>query len=592
MQYLRQKSIVVSCFLVFFLTLLYMCLYIPNQYFDLHSFQDFDFINDATTLSFSTMAQDIFYPGLTLYRGEHAQGVRTRTILAFFLKEIHAFFGWDPFPYYFFKAIVLSSLCVVLFLLLWKSTASQFFSYCGVLFFLSLPSLFESFFFFYDFDILVEVFILLSFLLFCNYEFSNDTLNKSRFKYIVLLLVLTVLALKIKANALIIPIIIFIYLLFFLRKKFWKYCIYFFFAFLFINPLYPLYYDKGEELEILPTFSSSLLYHRLFLNNGWFYNNLDQTVPALFSVKESIVRTPNSVFGMFGFFFAWFCIGTGIFLLYRKRKELRNIILYFKCNNMFLNASIYLKYSLFFILWFFVVLFFYMFDVSKVPTYYGTDTRYLTIAIIPLLLLIFTVLSAAYREVKKIVQEIGTGTNRITVFQYVVQAFIVFFLLTFIFTCAINVAHSSLRIKGGFNVRDYTHVALFGILYEDYYKEDFGNFAEKNLFYREKDDALIPITYTNFDFLEFGGAFIRPFDELNITRYISNEGLDFVYTISIGKNITFETLNTTSLGIVNPCSIGFFEWGYCQLYEKKNHQPFIFYVSKVSLRKNNITSLQ
>ena len=570
-----------SAIIIFCLSLFSVLIYIPNLYFDTHGWQDYEFINDASSLPVNTLIQDIFFPGLDFFGGEHAQGVRSRIVQAFVLKTIHFLFGSEPFSYYFFKGITVAFAAVLIFLMLKKSTKSFLFSFLGVLFFISLPSLFASMLFMYDFDILTQCLVLLVFFLFLNYEHTTEhtasqkeTLQKKTlhpFVHHSAIIILTILALKTKVSAIIIPFVLFMYLSLFRRKRFTAYILYFIIAFLFSNPLYPLLYDEGNRrydegswLGFTPTFRAAYLYERLFLNKAWDYN-ADQTIPSIFSLKESITRVPNTVFGSFGFFFFWFSVLAGSLFLIKKRSSLKNEPSY--------------VFLLFFTLWFLSVLFFYQFNVSQNQVSWGTDLRFLTIAILPVLLFIFTFLHVIYREISFYKKQVSA-------------LFIVLLLFSLSISLSVNAMHSYIRLRGGYNARNFMGMQTFELLYQDYYHKPvpYPLFVENNAFYRAKLQELRNITFTNYDFLDFA-SYYRPLQKESIDRLLLTT--EKVYLISLGETTIISLIyqyNTTNatratvLGIVNPCTEGIFETQYCKLYQRKHNKPFIFYVVKI--RKN------
>lgn len=555
---------------IFLISILYATLYSDNLYFDMHGWQDFEFIKDSSEMNIKTMLQDLFFPGLDFLRGGHAQGVRTRIVEAFILKGIHAVFGWTPYPYFFIKGIILSLLSVVLFLHLFKSTQTTLFSFLGTAFFLSLPSLFASFFYLYDFDVLAQLFIAIVFLLFLKYELSAIRILKIRYYFAII--ILTLFALKTKASAVIIPTVIFLYIAFFSRERIKSYAVFFIMAFIFINPLYPLFLDKGSQLGIFPSFEATHLLKRLFLNNAWDYN-ANQTIPTIFSVKDSFVRMPNTVSALFGFFFWWLIIIVLIIFLYLKLQHFSRLVKTILYNETFnKTANNYYTSLILYTIWFLTVLFFYQFDVSKVP--FGTDMRFMTLAAIPLLLLVFTFLAYAHKQLQQ----------KITVFQKfrLKDVFVTIVTITLFLTILTNVAHTAIHLKGGYNTRNHANINLFRILYEDYYKDNVNpyNFAENNSFYKNRGKAIVMSTFTNYDFLNFGGI-DYPLEEQPILHFLTANPSKKAYTISLGRDITFHAFKRTLLGTVNPCTVGMFEWAYCLSYQQKNNLPFVFYVSKI-----------
>ena len=548
-----RKIMLTGSLFVFIISLLYATLFVDNLYFDTHGWQDFEFIHDASQLKVSTMINDLFFPGLDFLRGGHAQGVRTRIVEAFILKEINATFGWASFPYFFVKGIIISILSVVLFLHLFKSTQSLLFSSLGTAFFISLPPLWASFLYMYDFDVLAQLFIATVFLLFITHCFKKES-----YAYHAILIILTLLALKTKASSIIIPAVIFIYLALFSRERIKEYAAFFIIAFIFINPLYPLFQDKGNELGIFPAFDMTNLFQRLFLNKAWDYNS-DQTIPTIFSPKDSFVRMPNTVTALFGFFFWWFIIATGVVLLISKIEGIKKQ-----------------KSLLFYLLWLITVLFFYQFDVSKSP--FGTDMRYMTLAAIPALLFAFTLLAYTYKEIqhKKIFS--------LRLKNIFLTAVIIALFLT-VFT---NVAQTAVHLKGGYNSRNHANLQLFKLIYEDYYHEtvNFYQFAQNNTLYKKKDNTLIQSTFTNYDFLDFGGIDFG-LSEQKINDFFKKKANKKAYLVSLGKEVKLAEFKQTNMGIVNPCDAGIFEWAYCVSYQQKNNRPFVFYVSRQE-QKNSL----
>jgi len=576
---IRKKEIVITSILIFILSLLYGTTYAYGLYFDTHGWQDFEFIHDAAEMNLKTMIGDLFFPGLDFFRGAHAQGVRTRIVEAFVLKGIHAFFGWNPFPYFFIKVLFIAATSTIVFLFLYESTRSKFFAISGASFFISLPSVFSSLLFMYDFGIIAEFFIILSFFLFLKYEMQEEKLyltDRNGLLYLFILGIITLLGLKTKASALIIPAFLFLYLLLFMRKRIAFYTPYFIFAFLLINPFYPLFHDQGSELEILPKFRFAYVYERLILNNAWDYN-AEQTIPAIFSLKESIVRMPNTVTASFGLLLFWFLICCVLYLAYVKRNSAKNIFQYTTNKNIFMsNASRETQFIFFFSLWFWIVLFFYQFDVMKNPLYSGTDMRYMTLAIVPLFLLLFTCASACanlFRE--KHVSFFGK-------IQSVSNLFNCFFAIFLALTVVLNLAHSTVHLRGGYNAHNYANVQLFTTLYNDYYQTTITvyNFSEENAYYRAKDDTLINSTFTNYNFFDFAEYKMQLVENsINETRE-ANAGVEF-YAVSLGAEFNMTSLNIDLLKRVDPCSIGFYEQWYCLLFERKNNVPFVFYVYKI-----------
>ncbi len=561
----KKKQIIIKCAIIFLISILYTTLYSNNLYFDTHGWQDFEFIKDSSEISIKTMLSDFFFPGLDFLRGGHAQGVRTRIVEAFVLKTIHFVFGWTPFPYFFVKGIILSLLAVVLFLHLNHSTKSIFFSFIGTLFFLSLPPLFASFLFLYDFDVLAQLFIATVFLLFIHQLIPHK-------KYVAAMTILTLFALKTKASAIIIPAVIFLYLALFSRQKIKTYSIFLIIAFIFINPLYPLFKDKGNELGIFPAFDVSHLFNRLVLNKAWDYN-ADQTIPVIFSPKESVVRMPNTVSALFGFLFWWLAVTVLIIFLFLRRAHFSKLITSVKYNLQFTTTSnSYDRSLILYVIWFLTVLFFYQFDVSKSPA--GTDMRYMTLAAIPLLLFVFTLLAYVHKEIQ----------NKKLFFLKVCvkKVFLIFVTVAVFATILTNVAHTTVHLKGGYNARNHANINLFKVLYTDYYDEtvDFYQFAQNNTFYQNKDNAIIQSTFTNYDFLDFGGTSFK-LEEKKIDDFFKNKNNKKAYLVSLGKDVHFKSFKKTHLDIVDPCTTRMFEWVYCLSYQQKNNLPFVFYVSKI-----------
>ncbi len=577
---IQKKHIAGISILLFIFSLLYGTTYAYGLYFDTHGQQDFEFIRDASTLKISTMVSDLFFPGLDFFRGAYAQGVRTRIVEAFIIKGIYQVYGWEPFPYFFLKVVFIAVTSLIIFVHLLKSTGSRFFAVFGVLFFLSLPSLFSSLLFMYDFGIIAEFFIAAGFLLFLWYELSEERKNIQKYKkywYIVVLCVITFLGLKTKASTLILPVVIFCYLLLFLRKNIITYVPYFIFAFLFINPVYPLFYDNGNELNAFPMFRIEYVYERLLLNKSWDYN-ADQSMPAILSLKESIVRMPNTVTAAFGFFFFWFLMASFIFLIYKKRNILKKVITFVYDNARFEELqSREFKFCLFYALWFVVVLFFYQFDVMKNPLYSGTDMRYMTLAIVPLFLFCLTYVSYINSLLeKKDVLFLGRVWNGVKLLK-------ICFVLVIIPTLLVNIVHSTVHLRGGYNAHNYANVELFKTLYRDFTGEelDFYMFSANSSYYQTKDDILISRTFTNYDFFDFA-AYKMPLDENVIYMLVENgRKNDAFYAVSLSKEQSFLLLNATLLRIVDTCTVGIYEKLYCQFYETKNGQPFMFYVYKI-----------
>lgn len=580
----EEKSLLLPCLLLFIFGLLYVTTYACGLYFDTHGKQDFEFIQDAADLKIGTMVGDLFFPGLDFFRGAHAQGVQTRIVEAFVLKGIHALFDWEPFPYFFFKGIFIALTTVILFILLHRSTKSTFFAVLGSLFFMSVPSVFSSLLFMYDFGIIAEFFIIVAFLLFVQYELGKERIKAKgiQWKYIIALCLITLFGLKTKVSTVIIPVVIFIYLFLFMRKKFLSYSPYFIFAFLFINPFYPLFHDQGVQLGSLPVFRISYLYERVFLNRAWDYNG-DQEVPVIFSLKESIVRMPNTVTAAFGFFFFWFLVMCFLYLLYKEGQMFRTMWKWVWDNTKFEESGCAeFKFSLFYFIWFCSVLFFYQFDVMKNPLYSGTDMRYMTLAIVPLFLLCFTYFSYIIENLpQKRWMLLGKEWSPKEILKWC----FVFLLLP---TIIVNVAHSTVHLRGGYNAHNYANVELFKILYRDFSGTEIStdDFSRNNLYYQQEDDLLINRTFTNYDFLDFA-AYKMPMEENAIYMELQKQGNNktVFYGVSLGEQKAFSSLNVVLLKKIDVCGIGFYEKMYCILYQKKNNKPFVFYVYTIALRK-------
>lgn len=576
---IKHKQIIIISLLIFVLCLLYGTTYANGLYFDTHGWQDFEFIHDAAKMDLEVMIQDLFFPGLDFFRGAHAQGVRTRIVEAFVLKGIHAFFGWNPFAYFFFKVLFIAATSTVLFLFLYKSTNSKFFAISGAFFFISLPSLFSSLLFMYDFGIIAEFFIILSLFLFLKYEIQEEKLSlKSRkgLLYLFFLSIITLVGLKTKASTLIIPAILFLYLLLFMRKRITFYIPYFIFAFLFINPIYPLFHDQGNELGILPKFRFVYVYERLILNNAWDYN-ADQITPAIFSLQESIVRMPNTVTASFGLLLFWLLIFSALYLIYAKPKSIKNIFHYVRNNDSFPHASREVVFVSFFFLWFCVVLFFYQFDVMKNPLYSGTDMRYMTIAIVPLFLLFFTCASASTNLLQE--KEVSFLRRKWSISRLFKGIFITLLAITII----VNIAHSTIHLRGGYNAHNYANMELFTTLYEDHSGNELTKyeFGKNYLYYKEQDDLLINRTFTNYNFFDFA-EYKMQLRQDQINEAINAKPEVEFYAVSLGTELKMTSFPITLLKRIDPCSIGFYELWYCMLFEKKNNVPFVFYAYKVN----------
>ncbi len=575
---IQKKQIVIISILIFILSLLYGTTYAYGSYFDTHGWQDFEFIHDAVEMDLKTMVGDLLFPGLDFFRGAHAQGVRTRIVEAFVLKGIHAFFGWEPFPYFFFKVLFIAGTSTIVFLFLYESTSSRFFATSGAFFFISLPSVFSSLLFMYDFGIIAEFFIILSFFLFLKYEMHEEKLslrNRVGILYLFILSLITLLGLKTKASTLIIPAVLFLYLLLFMRKRITFYIPYFIFAFLFINPLYPLFHDQGSELGILPKFRFAYIYERLVLNNAWDYN-AEQTIPAIFSLKDSLVRMPNTVTASFGFLLFWFLICCVLYLAYTKRKSVKDIFQYVRTNDSLNYVSKEVAFVSLFFIWFCIVLFFYQFDVMKNPLYSGTDMRYMTLAIVPLFLLLFTCASACSSLL---------GEKHVSLFGKewsVSRLFNGIFIILLGLTIVVNIAHSTVHLRGGYNAHNYANIELFTTLYTNYSGNELKEyeFSKNYLYYKEQDDLLINRTFTNYNFFDFA-AYKMQLQEDDINEAIkAKPGIEF-YAVSLGAELNMTSFNMIFLKKIDPCSIGFYEQWYCVLFERKNNVPFVFYVYKI-----------
>lgn len=571
MPQLRKYSMV-----IFSISFLFMMVHTHSLFLDLESPDLFMFLSDGKKLSFPELASKLAIPGSAAYFD--VSSVEKRPVEGLVLKGIYSLFGLSPRPFYVFKSVLYAVVVTFVFVFIFKSTNTIFWSFFGAVFFMSIPGPVLSIFYVYDFGIVAEAFLLAAFFLFIkNYCITSNISERTK----IVIFLLIVLGLKSKDSALFAPFVLVLFVLVTKMKMVEKYAFLFILLLIFSQPFLPFLLGVRQGRPSLQTEISMDYVIERVLHNPEKVFNYGQTRPILFSIKESLVFMPSSLIASLGFFFGWSFVGMVLYLLIRHRSRVVHCITH--PNKAFNEASICEKYFFFLIVWFVVLVSFY--STAYVPSgALGTDIRYLTSGFVIFTVLVFSSASLFFNDINKRFGE-RSAKNVCTL----LCCCIVFALL-------VNMFHTSIHLRGVMAIRNTVTEQTMKIIYEDAFQEiprDDVFFTVQNYCYGfnetrcKRDSALRSFIFTEYPSSIIGGLSLTK-DALKQTVNEFNHAYVVSFSGVIPINITSrDSLKTKQFSRVNICHTDIFTRVYCWFrankYAAKRDTLYFYKVERASV---------